>query len=71
MDAVDQTLKALTSCCSIHKLPLTLDAVHIVEGVFTLLRFSQIIPVNAVMFVVAVGTLKALTLGSKMLLRAC
>ena len=71
MDAVDQTLEGLTGSCSIHKLPLTLDAVHVVEVVFTLLSFSQIIPVNAVMFVVAVGTLEALTLGSKMLLRAC
>ena len=57
MDAVDQTLEVLTSSCSIHKLPLTLDAVHVVEVVFTLLSFSQIIPVNAVIFVVAVGTL--------------
>ena len=56
MDAVDQTLEVLASSRSIHELPLTLDAVHVVEGVFTLFSFSQIIPVNAVTFVVAVGT---------------
>ena len=56
MDAVDQTLEGLTSGCSILKLPLMLDAVLVVEGVFTLWSFSQIIPVNAVIFVVAVGT---------------
>ena len=48
MDAVDQTSEVLTSSCSIHKLPFTLDAVCVVEGVFTLLSLSQIIPVNAV-----------------------
>ena len=57
VDAVDHTLEVLTSSCSIHKLPLTLDAIHVIEVVFTLLSFSQIIPVNAVIFVVAVGTL--------------
>ena len=44
LEAVDQTLKVLTSSGSIH------------EGVFTLLSFNQIIPVNAVIFVIAVGT---------------
>ena len=56
MAAVDQTLEGLTSGCTIHKLPLTLDAVHVVEGVFTLLSLSHIIPVNALIFVVAVWT---------------
>ena len=56
LDAFDKTLEVLTSCCSIHELPLTPDAVHAVEGVFTLLSYSQIIPENAVIFVVAVGT---------------
>ena len=56
MDAVDQTSEVLTSSCSIHELQLMLDAVHVVECVFTLLSLSHIIPVNAFIFVVAVWT---------------
>ena len=56
VDAVDHTLEVLTSSCSIHELPLTLGSVQVVEGVFTLLSFSQTIPVKAVKFAFAVDT---------------
>ena len=57
LSAVDQTVEVLTSCCSIYKLLPMTDAVHEVEGVFTLLSFSQIIPANAEKNVFADGTI--------------